>query len=62
RPDLNDLSVCHDRYSGGHGQGRRLVMCNDDRSDADTPLNGTELELHAFAEIAIQSAKGLVEK
>jgi hypothetical protein len=52
----------HHRDPVGHDQRLVLVMGDEDRRDAEPPLQRAHLELHRFPQLAVQRAERLVEQ
>ena len=61
RTYLLDFGGAHDYPQIGHGHGFALIMCHDDRSDAETLLKHTQFDLEFFAQIGIQSRQRVIE-
>ena len=60
--ELLDASLAHDRDAVAHRERLALVVRDEDERDAESRLDELELELHLFAQLAVEGAERLVQQ
>ena len=59
---LQDFAMAHDRRAIRQRQRLFLIVSHQQKSDADFPLDGAQLDLHGLAQSFVQRAQGFVQQ
>ena len=56
------MPIKHDRDAIAHAHGFFLIVCHENKGDAESTLQQLEFDLHFFAQFAVKRTKRFIEQ